>query len=101
MAQAGDVEGAGDGRDPVAGAVVVAVAQVVDDPGAVSHADHLRDRVAERDVVVEDVLEVAPVGLEAHQPEPQVGGGVADQVVDRDARRARAPRRWPSRAGGR
>src|SRR5690349_5931407 len=33
----------------------------------------------------EDVLEVAPVGLEPHQAQAEVGGDVADEVVDRPA----------------
>ena len=52
-------------------------------------------------VVEEHVLEVTPVGLEAHQAEAEVGGGVADHVVHADPGRRRLHRDGRARAAGR
>ena len=51
--------------------------------------------------VEEHVLEVAPVGLEAHQAEPEVGRGVADHVVHGDPGRRGLHGDRRSRAGDR
>ncbi len=79
----------------------MAVAEVVDDAGTA--AGPVRSDMGAS--FEEDVLEVAAVGLEAHQAEAELGGDVADQVVGRAALgelgRRRVDRDHRARADGR
>ena len=100
MRKPGEEQGRCDLSLAQARAVVRAVAEVVDDPGwtvgaAVRRCRHGHLRVGPDSCIRadrEDVLDPVMVGLDPHDADPEVAGGVADQVVARD----RVPAGWGS-----